>query len=152
MACYTMVMVTLSSNVTNRKARQALGLAVDGPLSAYDARRVRIEAGIIKARREIKRMNPSAIIRRKGNRLFVKANVYEDVMAIVNIEISFDYNGEAIISIPHGKNQQRNANKAASFTDRLSKALGDVKERHIGDHEHHDGDVAHRHNHRHHHH
>lgn len=58
----------------------------------------------------------------------------------VTIEIEFDDFGQAIIRIPHGKNQQVNAGAAAELTDALSKALGKVTERHIGDHVHEHGE------------
>ena len=56
----------------------------------------------------------------------------------VTLHITVGPDGQAIIQLPHNLNQQRDANAAASFTDKLSKALGDVVERHIGDHVHHD--------------
>jgi len=68
----------------------------------------------------------------------------------VTLEITVDpRTGDITIAIPHGKNKERDANAAASFTDKLSKAIGTVKERHIGDHEHlhhhHDGTTHHHH-------
>jgi len=69
---------------------------------------------------------------------------------IITLEIDLDANGDLRITIPHGSNQQRDANAAASFTDKLAKAIGTVKERHIGDHEHHHHDHNHGHNHHHH--
>ena len=65
----------------------------------------------------------------------------------VHLTITVAEDGTAIIQIPHNKNQQRDANAAASFTDKLSKAIGDVVERHIGDHHHHDHDHDHGHDH-----
>jgi hypothetical protein len=53
--------------------------------------------------------------------------------------------GTATVEIPHNRNQQRDAQAAASFTDKLSKALGEVLERHIGDHHHHDHAHTHTH-------
>ena len=68
----------------------------------------------------------------------------------VTIEVADD--GTAQVLIPHHKNQQRDANAAADFTDALSKAIGKVEERHIGDHEHHHSDFAPEHTHDHIHH
>ncbi len=65
----------------------------------------------------------------------------------VNLTIVVAEDGTATIQIPHAKNQQRDANAAASFTDKLSKALGEVLERHIGDHHHHDHGHDHGHDH-----
>ena len=70
-------------------------------------------------------------------------------MANVKIEIEFTAEGTAIIRIPHGKTQQADAGKAADLTDKLSKALGKVKERHIGDHVHEHGEFTHTHDHQH---
>lgn len=67
----------------------------------------------------------------------------------VTIEIEFDDFGQAIIRIPHGRNQQANAGSAAELTDKLSKALGKVTERHIGGHEHEHGEGQHDHGHEH---
>ena len=70
MPCYTMVEV-LEDNAINRKARKALGLPLEGRLGAVDTRRVKIEAGVIKARDSIKKLDPRAIIKRQGNKLKV---------------------------------------------------------------------------------
>ena len=75
MACYTVVMINLDDTAINRKAREALGLPLEGSLSQYDARRVTIEAGVIKARTEIRRIQPNAVIRRNGNKLSVSVSV-----------------------------------------------------------------------------
>jgi len=56
----------------------------------------------------------------------------------VTIEMFLDAQGNLRIEIPHDANRQRNANAAADFTMKLAKAIGQVQERHIGDHEHHD--------------
>jgi hypothetical protein len=61
------------------------------------------------------------------------------------IKVKFTDDGKATISIPHGKNQQADAGAAADLTDKLSKALGKVTERHIGDHVHEHGDGMHTH-------
>ena len=68
----------------------------------------------------------------------------------VHLVIDVADDGTATIKIPHNKNQQRDANAAASFTDQLSKAMGTVEERHIGDHVHHTHDHNHTHDHIHH--
>jgi hypothetical protein len=65
----------------------------------------------------------------------------------VHLTITVAEDGTATIEIPHGKNRQRDANAAASFTDKLGKALGPVLERHIGDHDHHHHDHDHDHDH-----
>lgn len=65
---------------------------------------------------------------------------------LVHLTIIVD-GDKATIQIPHNKNQQRDANAAADFTDKLSKALGEVEERHIGDHHHHDHGHDHAHDH-----
>jgi len=74
-ACYTMVSVEVPDTELNRQARKALGLSLDGPLSLDDAKRVRIEAGVIKTKREIRRLQPTAVIRRTGNQLSVSLTV-----------------------------------------------------------------------------
>lgn len=68
---------------------------------------------------------------------------------VVTLEISLDSKGNLRIDIPHDRNQARNANAAADFTDKLARAIGDIDERHIGDHTHHvDGSITyHDHNH-----
>ena len=63
----------------------------------------------------------------------------------ITITVEIGNDGEATIRLPEGKGQQRNANAAAAFTDQLSKAMGTVKERHIGDHHHHHDDHNHDH-------
>ena len=56
----------------------------------------------------------------------------------VTLVIDVANDGTATIQIPHdNRNLARDANAAADFTDKLSKALGEVLERHIGDHHHH---------------
>lgn len=75
MACWTVVTVDLPDTELNRKAREALGLPLEGALSQENAQRVRTEAGVIKARREIRRLSPNAVIRRVGNQLKVSVTV-----------------------------------------------------------------------------
>ena len=64
-------------------------------------------------------------------------------MAVIKFEVEVDSEGEAIIRLPEGPGQQRNAGIVASFTEKLAKLLGKVKERHIGHHHHHDTNVDH---------
>lgn len=71
MACYTVVMVTLTDDAVNREARRKLGLAETGLLTEEAAGRVRIEAGIIRSYASIRKLEPTAVIRRDGNRLTV---------------------------------------------------------------------------------
>ena len=71
MACYTSVEVDLADDRWNREARKRLGLAVEGPLSVYNARRVKVEAGVIKSMDSIRKLDPRAVIRRKGNKLTI---------------------------------------------------------------------------------
>ncbi len=62
---------------------------------------------------------------------------------LVTLEITLDAEGNLRIDIPHGANKARDANAAADFTTKLAEAIGDVTERHIGDHTHHvDGSVT----------
>lgn len=67
----------------------------------------------------------------------------------VTLDITVDLEGRATIEIPHDRNQARNAQAAERFTDQLSKALGEVEERHIGDHHHHTHEHGHEHGHLH---
>lgn len=75
MACWTVVTVDVPDTELNREAREELGLPLEGPLSVSDARRVRIEAGVIKTRREIRKLQPTAVISRTGNKLSVSVTV-----------------------------------------------------------------------------
>ena len=61
----------------------------------------------------------------------------------VHLIIKVAEDATATIEIPHAKNQQRDARQAADFTDKLSKAMGEVLERHIGDHHHHTHEHTH---------
>jgi len=61
----------------------------------------------------------------------------------VTLEISIDDAGNLRIDIPHGKNKARDASAAADFTIQLAEAIGDIEERHIGDHTHNiDGSIT----------
>ena len=59
-------------------------------------------------------------------------------MKSITFEIEMDENGDAIIRLPEGKGQQRDAATVADLTLKLANLLGRVKERHVGDHHHHD--------------
>lgn len=58
--------------------------------------------------------------------------------------------GTVELKLPEGATQQKDAGALASFTDKLSKLIGRVKERHIGRDE--NGVHVHDHNTEHHHH
>ena len=75
MACFTVVRVKLDNSAINRKARKALGLPLEGDLSAYDARRVGVEAKILTSLAAVRRLQPSAVIKRKGDKLTVQVQV-----------------------------------------------------------------------------
>jgi hypothetical protein len=66
-------------------------------------------------------------------------------MRNITFDIEFDDDGKAIIRLPEGKGQQRDAAVVADLTEKLAGLLGEVEERHIGDHHHHDH--GHDHNH-----
>lgn len=74
MACYTMTRITLDDTAVNRKARKKLGLPEEGPLSRSDAARVKVEAGVLQTMATMRRLDPTAVIRRKGNTLTVSVN------------------------------------------------------------------------------
>lgn len=63
----------------------------------------------------------------------------------ITFTMDFDENGEVVIRLPEGSQQKVNAAKTADLTDKISKALGEVKERHIGDHTHGVGEHDHDH-------
>ena len=75
MPCYTKVQVTLDDTAINRKARRNLGLAEEGALSEYNARRVTQEAGVLRAIAETRRLAPTAVIKRRGNQITVQVEV-----------------------------------------------------------------------------
>jgi hypothetical protein len=75
MPCYTSVRVSLDDTALNRKARKNLGLAVEGSLDSYEAQRVKQEVGVLKAIAETRRLSPTAVIKRKGNKLSVQVEV-----------------------------------------------------------------------------
>ena len=75
MACYTVVQVEIEDNEINRKARQALGLPEKGAVSELDARRITKEAGILRTQQVMRRLNPSAVIRRVGDKLSIQVNI-----------------------------------------------------------------------------
>jgi hypothetical protein len=53
-------------------------------------------------------------------------------MGQVSFTVEFNDDGTAIIRLPEGKTQQVDASKVADLTEKLGKALGPIKERHIG--------------------
>lgn len=59
-------------------------------------------------------------------------------MSNVSFEIEFNDSGDAIIRLPEGKIQQIQAAEVADMTEAIAKAIGKIKERHIGNHTHHD--------------
>lgn len=71
MACYTVIQVNLDDTTHNRKARAAFGLPLEGPLSEYDAKRVKREAGLYKAQEQVRKLDPRAVVRRKRDKLVV---------------------------------------------------------------------------------
>ncbi|KKW13248.1 MAG: hypothetical protein UY48_C0003G0070 [Candidatus Gottesmanbacteria bacterium GW2011_GWB1_49_7] len=73
MACYTRIVI-LENTRTNQEARRLLGLPLEGSLSVDDARRVRIEAGVLKARTALLTLAPGAFIVRDGNKLTVQVS------------------------------------------------------------------------------
>jgi hypothetical protein len=68
----------------------------------------------------------------------------------ITFEIEFDDEGNATIRLPEGKGQQRDAAAVDDLTLKLAELLGRVKERHVGDHHHHDHGHDHGHDHIHH--
>lgn len=74
MACYTLVEIN-NDDVFIQRARKVLGLPADGPLTTWDAEAVKIEAGVLKAMAETRRLAPNAVIRRVGNTLTVNTRV-----------------------------------------------------------------------------
>lgn len=75
MACYTVTLIEIDDNEHTRKARERLGLPLQGGLSQTDANRVKKEAGIIKTQAIMRRLNPMAVIRRDGDKLTIQASL-----------------------------------------------------------------------------
>jgi hypothetical protein len=71
MPCYTRIRVEIEDNAINRKARKNLGLPEEGSLTRTDARRVQKEASILKSMESVRRLDPRAIVRRKGDKVTV---------------------------------------------------------------------------------
>lgn len=71
MVCETIVMIKLDDDELHRKARKKLGLPIKGRLTEYHAGLVRVEVGVAKTYSAMRRLDPTAIIRRKGNELTV---------------------------------------------------------------------------------
>ena len=63
-------------------------------------------------------------------------------MANITFEVEVDGEGNAKILHPEGPMKARNAAKAGTFTEKLARLLGRIKERHIGHHHHHDHNVV----------
>lgn len=74
MPCFTRVEI-LDDDAINRKARQKLNLPLEGPLSARDTRRVKVEAGVLRATHSVQMLSPGAIVRRKANKLTITVNI-----------------------------------------------------------------------------
>ncbi len=74
MPCYTRVEI-IEDTTVNRRARKKLGLPAEGGLSAYDARRVKVEAGVLKAQVAVQRISPGAVVRRTGNKLTISVGI-----------------------------------------------------------------------------
>lgn len=73
MPCFTRIEV-LEDTTINRRARKKLGLAEEGTLSYEETRRVKVEAAVMKTTDALRRLSPTAVIRRKGNELTVTVN------------------------------------------------------------------------------
>lgn len=64
MPCYTQVqLVNLDDDKWNRKAREKLGLPLEGAVQPEDAKRIRVEAGKFKTAEAMKKLKPGAIIK-----------------------------------------------------------------------------------------
>lgn len=75
MACYTLVLVKVEDTEINRRARANLGLPETGDLTVRDAARVRKESGLLKTQQVIRNLNPTAVVRRQGDKLTISVNV-----------------------------------------------------------------------------
>ena len=75
MPCFTRITMKLDDTQLNRRARIALGLNPEGPLGETYIRQVRVEAGIIKAQDQLRRLAPTAMVRRNGTELTVSVNL-----------------------------------------------------------------------------
>jgi hypothetical protein len=71
MPCYTVIQVEIEDNALNRRARKNLGLPEEGKLSPRDAKRVKREAAVLKSMDQVRKLDPRAIVRRKGNKVTV---------------------------------------------------------------------------------
>jgi hypothetical protein len=71
MACYTVVDVQIEDNELNRQARKKLGLPEVGSLTYDQANAVKKEAGILRTHQVMRRLNPTAVIRRVGDKLTI---------------------------------------------------------------------------------
>lgn len=70
MTCYTMVEVEVNEDQYTKKAREKLGLENRG-LSAEETIRLKKEVGILKTKAIMQRLNPKAMIQRKGDKLTI---------------------------------------------------------------------------------
>ena len=52
----------------------------------------------------------------------------------VQFTVEFDRQGNAIIRVNEGKATKMSALKAAAFTEKLAKSMGNITERHVGHH------------------
>lgn len=75
MPCFTRIKVTLRDDDITRKARAKLGLPVTGQVSQADARRVRVEVGIMRSQATLRQISPTAVVRRAGDELTVTVSV-----------------------------------------------------------------------------
>jgi hypothetical protein len=75
MSCFTVIEVQIDDNELNRKARANLNLPLTGGLTQAQADAVRKEAGILKPQVIMRRLNPTAVVRRNGDKLTVSVNV-----------------------------------------------------------------------------
>ena len=55
---------------------------------------------------------------------------------LISFDVEFNDDGTAIIRHPDGRMKEVNAAKLADLTMALAEGLGEIKERHVGDHEH----------------
>lgn len=75
MPCSTTVQVNVEDSAINRKAREKLGLPLTGQLFPEQAAKVRKEAGILKTYNIMRTINPTAVLKRVGDKLTISVNV-----------------------------------------------------------------------------
>lgn len=71
MPCYTVITVQIEDNAINRQARKNLDLPETGDLTRREARLVKREAAVLKSMAAVRRLDPRAVVRRKGNKITV---------------------------------------------------------------------------------